>query len=217
MYVHRVFKSLLPHGIAAGVALTYAWFIFQSSYVKTGLQFVAPVIFILTVHLLWLGTSGQLTRGFSKIALRRSSNTTLIMALGIVAFSMIAPKPASASPNAVADTFAMLLGVVVCLAMLAVVLFVLFLMLRVMERTENAAVFHVLSDTSPIANWVSHKTLTFRTQAIGNKTQLDVTLTYDRDLAPSWFFTPVVKFSAYLAMGVLANDVKNRAELSHGS
>lgn len=339
-YSNHFLKTLLPHIIAAGVALLYAWFIFNSSYLKTGLQFVAPVIFVLMVHLLWLAFSKQLKSGFSTIAFQRTSHTTLVMALGIVAFSLVAPKPVSANTNFLGEAVGMLLGVVVCLAMLAVVLFIAFLLLRlliwiirapfkkanspqddpdnnlhdygtiifafliltvasaegvpnffafsnkgtstasvtidaspktvwqtmqratspaiplpnmlssfpkptnvvidegttlganrkvlfegregtgyltlrVMQSTPETAVFHVLSDTTPFANWVSYKTLSYTTHVVGDQTQLDVTLTYERDLAPSWFFTPVVKFAAYLAMGVLAKDVKNRAEEKH--
>jgi hypothetical protein len=329
--MHNTTRTLIPHITATGIALTYAWFIFNSPFVKTGLQFVAPVILILLTHLIWLTLSGQLKRGFANVAIKRTSNTTLIMALGIVAFALFAPQPATA--QGLGETVQMLLGVAMCLAMLAAVLFVLFLLLRgliwifrkifkrggndenrlndfgtmtfalitlsiasleglpntfaftanntstasvtinassatvwhtmqtatspeiplpyflsnfprptnvtidegttlganrqvkfqgregvgylslrVMENSETSATFHVLSDTSPIANWVTHKTLSYTTHTIGDETRLDVTLNFDRDLAPAWFFNPVMKFAGKLAMGVLANDVKNRAE-----
>jgi hypothetical protein len=70
----------------------------------------------------------------------------------------------------------------------------------------------VVSDTSPYANWVSYQSLTYRTRTEQGLTILDVTLEYDRLLAPAWFFAPAIKGAAYLAMDVLARDVKSRAE-----
>lgn len=87
-----------------------------------------------------------------------------------------------------------------------------FLTLQVIESTDTTAVFEVQSDTSPIANWVAHKHLTYRVDPAGQGTRLTVSLDYDRLLAPSWFFTPLTKGAAHLAMDVLARDVKTRAE-----
>lgn len=70
----------------------------------------------------------------------------------------------------------------------------------------------MLSDTSPIANWVAHKSLEYRVEGRGDATKLTVTLEYDRLLAPAWFFDFLMGGATYLAMDVLARDVKKRAE-----
>ena len=87
-----------------------------------------------------------------------------------------------------------------------------YLTLRVVERTDHSAKFQVLSDTSPIADWVTHRTLEYRVEESGGATKLIVTLEYDRLLAPAWFFKPLMDGAAHLGMDVLARDVKNRAE-----
>ena len=87
------------------------------------------------------------------------------------------------------------------------------LSLRVVQRSAEEAVFKVDSDASPIANWVRHKTLTFRVEPEGSGSRLTVSLAYDRLLAPAWFFGPYVRAAAFLAVDVLARDTKHRAEL----
>ena len=87
------------------------------------------------------------------------------------------------------------------------------LRLRVTERSPAHVKFQVLSDSSPIANWVAHKSLTYRVTAKGASTQLTVVLDYDRLLAPAWFFNTLIGGATFLAMDVLARDVKARAEL----
>lgn len=87
-----------------------------------------------------------------------------------------------------------------------------YLTLKVIERSDTIAVFEVLSDTSPYANWVAHQRLIYQIRPEGIGTRLTVTLEYDRLLAPAWFFLPMTKGAAYLAMDVLARDVKARTE-----
>ncbi|MEO0924098.1 MAG: SRPBCC family protein, partial [Pseudomonadota bacterium] len=82
----------------------------------------------------------------------------------------------------------------------------------VVERTPTKVTFKVLSDTTPIANWVRHEKLIYEVVPHGAQTELSVSLHFERRLAPSWFFTPVMKASAFLAMDVLARDTKARAE-----
>ncbi|MEM9970773.1 MAG: SRPBCC family protein [Pseudomonadota bacterium] len=86
------------------------------------------------------------------------------------------------------------------------------LSLRVVERTEHAARFEVLSDTTPYAEWIGYTALTYRVTPTGDGTELHVALDFDRKLAPAWFFAPMMQAAARLAMGVLADDVKSRAE-----
>lgn len=91
-----------------------------------------------------------------------------------------------------------------------------FLTLQVTERTDTKAVFQVISDTTPYAVWVEYKTLTYVVWPENDGTRLSVSLDFDRRLAPGWFFTPMTKGASYLAMDVLARDVKSRAENSGG-
>ncbi|MEM8750458.1 MAG: SRPBCC family protein [Pseudomonadota bacterium] len=86
------------------------------------------------------------------------------------------------------------------------------LTLKVVERSDTQVVFRVLSDTSPIANWIGHKTLSYSVLPDNDGTQLTVSLDYERKLSPAWFFTPTMKVAAYFALDVLARDTKERAE-----
>jgi hypothetical protein len=86
------------------------------------------------------------------------------------------------------------------------------LVLRVVRRTEREAVFEAVSDASPIAMWVRHRSLTFRVEPVGTESRLTVASEYDRLLSPAWFFRPYIRVAAYLAMDVLARDTKERAE-----
>lgn len=86
------------------------------------------------------------------------------------------------------------------------------LSLQVVSRTENKVVFAVVKDSSPFANWIGFQTLSYRTTSENGLTRLEVSLGFERRLAPSWFFTPMMNEAARLAMDVLARDVKTRAE-----
>jgi hypothetical protein len=78
------------------------------------------------------------------------------------------------------------------------------LVLRVVRRTERDAVFEAVSDTSPIAMCVRHRSLTFRVEPAGAESRLTVASDYDRLLSPVWFFRPYIRVAAYLAVDVLA-------------
>lgn len=86
------------------------------------------------------------------------------------------------------------------------------LTLQVTERTETSATFSVLSDTSPYSMWIAYDTLTYTVRPSETGTALTLTLTHDRLLSPAWFFGPAMKAAGTAAMGVLARDVKSRAE-----
>ena len=88
------------------------------------------------------------------------------------------------------------------------------LVLQVVRRTETEAVFEAKADASPISWWVRHRALTFRVMQEGGSSQLTVALDYDRLLAPAWFFRPYIRLAAWLAVGVLARDTRQRAELN---
>lgn len=335
--MHRFWwNSALPaHILAAGCSLIFAWNISQSTYVKTGLQFVAPLLIVMAVHLIWMSIiSGGLTPGFSSIVYRRSFQTSFAMASSLLALALLAPFPAEAS--SLDSAIGGILLVLFCGGIVVLVVFVLaflfkmisraakalfkrgdnnggpenrlfdfasiglgtivlvaasleglpdsysfkaanqssastfidaqpalvwktmetatspdyplpvllglfpqpvavvidqgtalgamrkvkfegregigFLSLQVVARTSTKAVFQILSDSSPYANWVTYDTLIYDVASEGNGSRLTVTLGYKRLLAPAWFFTPTVKGAAYLAMSVLARDVKFRSE-----
>jgi hypothetical protein len=85
------------------------------------------------------------------------------------------------------------------------------LTLQVVRRSEEEAVFHAVSDTSPIAHWVRQKELTFRIEPVGSGSRLSVSLDYDRRLSPAWFFGPYIRLAAFMAVDVLARDTAERA------
>jgi hypothetical protein len=328
-------SGLAAHVLAASCSLLFAWNISQSSYMKTGLQFVAPLLIVMAVHLIWVSVSSRgLLPGFSSVVYRRSVQTSFAMASLLFALALLAPLPAEASSVDTAIGAVLLVlfcgGIVVLvvlalaflfrtiskaakaifkrggnsggpenrlfdfgsIALGAIVLVVAsleglpnsysfnaanqsaastfieaqpaqvweimetatspeyplpvvlgmfpqpvevvtdegnalgavrkvkfqgregigFLTLQVVERTGTRAVFQVLSDTSPYANWVKYDTLIYEVLPEGDGSRLTVTLEYKRLLAPAWFFTPMVKGAAYLAMSVLARDVKFRSE-----
>jgi hypothetical protein len=86
------------------------------------------------------------------------------------------------------------------------------LVLKVVRRTESEAVFEAVSDNSPIAMWMRHKALTFRIDPHPAGQLLTVTLDYERQLAPAWFFGPFMRHAATFAVDVLARDTTERAE-----
>ena len=86
------------------------------------------------------------------------------------------------------------------------------LALEVTDRAEDRAHFTVLSDTSPYAQWISFRGLTYLVEAVPGGTRLSVEIAYDRDLSPAWFFGPMMRGAGYFAAGVLAGDVKERSE-----
>jgi hypothetical protein len=87
------------------------------------------------------------------------------------------------------------------------------LVLKVIQRTDTEAVFEAVSDGSPIAMWIRHKTLTFKIDPTANGQRLTVTLDYERKLAPAWFFGPFMRQASVFAVDVLARDTKARAEI----
>lgn len=89
--------------------------------------------------------------------------------------------------------------------------------LRVAEQVGHHAVFEVVSDTSPLSRWVKFEALSYTVTENAFGARLDVRLDYERLLAPSWIFTPMVESIAYLAVSVLAHDTKIRAELGAAS
>lgn len=84
------------------------------------------------------------------------------------------------------------------------------LSLKVISQGGDKAVFQVMSDTTPYAQWIGLKELTFRVVADGSGARLFVTLRYDRKLSPAFVFQPMMRGAAYLGMDVLTRDVAAR-------
>ena len=83
--------------------------------------------------------------------------------------------------------------------------------LRAVHRTAQVVRFETLSHSSPMSAWIGIKSLTYKVLPAAQGTRLEVQLEYQRLLAPAWFFEPLMKGAAALAMGVLATDTVGRA------
>lgn len=339
--VYSQFQSSLPHLIAAALALSYAWFISQTPFLNTGLQFITPIALIIAVHLLWLACQGRLQAGFANQLYAKATGTAGLMVVVLIAGSLFAPQPAFAAGDGAAEVILM---VMFCAAIIAAVvliggaaLYITFLVLKwvievitdifskngsdddppqsrlfdigsllisgtvitvasleglpqgygfakqgsataqhviaadevavwaamqtatspsfalpgalglfpqpvavsvdegvtigsnrvvafagregagalhlqVVAATNDSVLFEVQSDTTPYATWIGYQTLQYDIASHGETTTLSVTLTYERNLAPAWFFDPLMHGASYLAMDVLARDVKTRSE-----
>jgi len=334
------YPRLIPHLIAALLALLYAWLVSNTRFVTTGMEFVSPLAIILAVHLAWIWAVDKPPPGFAQLVLGRA----LVTALGIVIFVVLVA--ASAPPQAEAASrfggqLAQFIAAIACLAVLAGVVFAAAavaylcvrglivlvksigrwfggppgsgggrlndfgyislallatviaslegmapvmsfpsgdrvgstvevaaapeqvwreiakatspdfplpvmlksipqpvavildegadlgakrnvhfkgregegnLVLEVTHRTPDEVTFSAVSDTSPISKWVHQRGLTFRVEPNGTGSRLTVSSDYDRLLSPAWFFRPYIRLASYLAVNVLAQDTKARAE-----
>lgn len=331
------FELVAAHVLAGTAALAFAFLVFRSSLMTSAVQFVAPALVMMLVHLGWQGVGRGLRPGFSITVMLHTAVTAILVLLGTLGAALLVPMPASASAEGFGLSIIMLLY---CLVIVAVVgaaigltgfLIVMIirlairaikgpkppegpagsrlfdigataatilalsaasfegvtpalrldpagsafqsfvveappsdvwaavgratsprfalpallrsvpqpvsvlvdegaelgdrrivrfrgregegdLVLQVVKRTDTEAVFAAISDTSPIAMWVKHRTLTFRVEPDPAGARLTVTLDYERNLAPAWFFRPYVKLGAFLAVDVLARDTRDRAE-----
>jgi len=79
-------------------------------------------------------------------------------------------------------------------------------------QTNNLATFKVISDDTPVANWVAHKQIIYQVKPTTTGTELTVSLSYERLLSPAWFFNTFTHAAANLATGTLARDVRERSE-----
>ena len=68
----------------------------------------------------------------------------------------------------------------------------------------------MLSDTTPYAGCIAYQRLTYEIVPQGTGSRLPVTLDFERKLAPAWFFAPVMRGAAYLAVDVFVRDVAAR-------
>ncbi|CAN0604906.1 unnamed protein product, partial [Ectocarpus sp. 12 AP-2014] len=85
--------------------------------------------------------------------------------------------------------------------------------LEVVEREGLRSVFETVSDSTPMANWIAITSITYEVVPHDQGSLLRVTLDYERLLAPSLIFEPMMAFAGNLSMGVLAEDTKARAEM----
>lgn len=83
--------------------------------------------------------------------------------------------------------------------------------LRVVARTDTSVVFAVLTDTTPYADWITYRHLTYRVVPDEGGTRLSVEIAFERRLAPAWFFGPMMRGASRLAADVLVRDVKARS------
>ena len=331
--------QLVPHLFAAAVALAFAFAVFRSDFMRSGLQFVAPLIAILVVHIAWIVGTGRAAPGYAGVALRRTAQTAVGLTGAILVIETLAPMPSEAAggENVLGGILMVLACLVVLAAALAVVGLAIYvayrmlaalmrigrgprsddsdrandagtlvvvivllsaasaeglpggysfdgrgtasvsyrvgasaadawvalgtatsaaytlpailhslpqpvavtidegvvlganrvvriagregagdLSLRVTERTATRVCLTVLSDTSPMANWVAFRSITYEVLTRPRGTELTVTLEYENLLAPAWVFGPMVKGAAHLAADVLAKDTMERAEARRG-
>lgn len=126
---------LSPHVIAGGLGFAYAWFVAQTAFRTTGVQFISPLIIILMVHTIWLFVSGQAAGHWAMQAMRRSGGTAC-MGFAVLFFgSIVVPEPAMADAG---DVIATVATVVVCALMIAVVVGIVALVIIAVARTINA-------------------------------------------------------------------------------
>lgn len=128
-------RSLLPHRqivlihcLAACLALLFAWKTSQTAYVRTGIQFVAPLLIIMATHFVWLTLTRGLTRGFSNLIYCRSTQTAVGMAFFIILSDSLMPLPAHA--QSVDDIASGIFTVFFCGSIIAIIIAVFALFIR---------------------------------------------------------------------------------------
>lgn len=335
--IYRETPKNIEYFAACVFAVLYIWFLSETAYFQTGLQFIAPILVIFSIHLLFMWRRSEFTSGYSVELFRRGAVSALCLGVTVFAASLIAPLPTNAGMGEITG---MALLAIVCLLVVVVVAGVIgwiiwmiaklihrlifgksdqespnsdtrlfdaasvvlvftflsgasleglpkgydfqssnqarasqmidadatkvwaalgtatspsfalpkilraipqpvavevdegvglgakrrvrfsgregvgHLDLRVIKRTAEIARFEVVSDTSPIKDWVAHRAISYRVIPIGDQTKLVVTHEFDRLLAPAWFFNSAIKGAGFLAMNVLARDVKARSEMT---
>lgn len=82
------------------------------------------------------------------------------------------------------------------------------LMLAVTESGPDHVLFTAESDHTPIATWLSWRTIEISWRATdAGHTAVTWTARYTRNLAPSWYFGPIERFTVGRALEYLANAV----------
>ncbi|GGC68852.1 hypothetical protein IEU95_02390 [Hoyosella rhizosphaerae] len=63
------------------------------------------------------------------------------------------------------------------------------------DRTDESVTFRTVSDTTPIASWLAWESSEVRWQPIDkDHTEITWEITYNRELAPSWYFGPLQRY-----------------------
>lgn len=110
---------ILAHLAAMAAALFFAWHVSQSPLARSGVQFIAPLLVIMAVHLVWLAWPGHLTKGCALRIYGRSALTGVLMIVLLFAGSILAPAPAQAD---VGDVMGEIFTVVFCVFIIAVII-----------------------------------------------------------------------------------------------
>ena len=111
----RARRSPLPHILAGGLALLYAWLISRTPYVTTGVQFVSPLAVIVLAHMTWMGAFDGLRPGYARTILGRALTTATGIAAATLLAALHTPEAAEAQTG-LAGSFSGLLVVFGCLA-----------------------------------------------------------------------------------------------------
>ena len=111
-------RPFFAHLAAMAAALFFAWHVSQSALAKTAVQFIAPLMIIMAIHLLWLAFARRMTQGYAQTIYGRSAVTGLLMMLLLLGGSILAPAPAQAQAG---DAVQSLLIVVFCVFFIAVI------------------------------------------------------------------------------------------------
>ena len=111
--------SVVPHLVAGSLALLYAWLVSDTRFVTSGVQFVSPLAIVLIAHLSWIGAFEGFKPGFAVALFGRMLTTAFGIVALTVALAIYAPAPATAASGW--ETISGILGVISCLAVLAVV------------------------------------------------------------------------------------------------
>lgn len=82
------------------------------------------------------------------------------------------------------------------------------LQLVVAERSPNRVQFRAVKDSTPIAEWLTWQTTAVAWQAIdARQTQVTITITAERRLAPAFYFGPLEQIGLEQAAGYLADSL----------
>ncbi|MGV8871367.1 MAG: hypothetical protein ACOH2Q_02485 [Rhodococcus sp. (in: high G+C Gram-positive bacteria)] len=86
------------------------------------------------------------------------------------------------------------------------------LTLEVVEQNASSVRLQVVSDTTPLATWLTWKTIDIGWAEQGSgRTAVTWTLDFDRELAPAWYFGPIENFVAERAAGYLLDSLDLQA------
>ena len=137
----RLIKATWPaHALAVSLSMSYAWGISQTVYVQTSIQFISPLLVVLLVHLLWVLMTTHREPGYARTVVYRAFLSSVVLALLVPAIMSVAPMPSTASSGA--GAFNGVWVVLFCLAVLAIVLFIIafivYLGARLLELVAKA-------------------------------------------------------------------------------